>query len=195
MSSTISNFIMFECLIGSVALNISRATLLMSNTVGELSDSLYEGFNDKNSEKSSMDKYDVVRCLHKHSTQVRLDESNCQPSRLLQQLARVVVVRGLQAFFKRRARFRSLRQYIGFHMGFDGCKKIRCSEGCGHGLSALTEVAGFYKKAADNCASQGKRCIVWDEASVSVPCPLTSEPTNSGKNARGRFSCYSEVFI
>jgi len=68
-------------------------------------------------------------------------------------------------------------------------------EGFGHAFLALTDVVGFAYKVTDYYCPAGERTIVWNDADLGIPWPVSSENAIvSEKDLKGTPLREAEVF-
>ena len=69
-------------------------------------------------------------------------------------------------------------------------------EGFGHAFLALTDDVGFAYKVTDYYCPAGERTIVWNDADLGIPWPISPEKAIvSEKDLKGTPLCEAEVFV
>ena len=66
--------------------------------------------------------------------------------------------------------------------------------GLAHGFLVLSESADFLYKTTDYYAPEHERCILWNDAELAIPWPLTSAPALSAKDVNGVPFAVAELF-
>ena len=85
-------------------------------------------------------------------------------------------------------------KWVGEILTAENKKQLWVPEGFAHGFVVLSNTAEFLYKTTDYYAPQYERCIIWNDASLSIQWPLQSEPVLSGKDAQGISLALAEVF-
>jgi dTDP-4-dehydrorhamnose 3,5-epimerase len=76
-------------------------------------------------------------------------------------------------------------KWVGEELSEDNHRQLWVPPGFAHGFLVLSDTADFLYKVTDTYAPQHERCILWNDPSVGVQWPLTSEPVLSPKDLRG----------
>ena len=66
--------------------------------------------------------------------------------------------------------------------------------GLAHGFLVVSESADFLYKTTDYYAPEHERCILWNDAELAIPWPLTSAPALSAKDVNGVPFAVAELF-
>ena len=66
--------------------------------------------------------------------------------------------------------------------------------GLAHGFLVVSELADFLYKTTDYYAPEHERCILWNDAELAIPWPLTGVPNLSAKDVKGVPFAVAELF-
>ena len=66
--------------------------------------------------------------------------------------------------------------------------------GLAHGFLVVSELADFLYKTTDYYAPEHERCILWNDAELAIPWPLTGAPNLSAKDVKGVPFAVAELF-
>ena len=66
--------------------------------------------------------------------------------------------------------------------------------GLAHGFLVVSESADFLYKTTDYYAPEHERCILWNDAGLAIPWPLTGAPNLSAKDVNGVPFAVAELF-
>jgi len=66
--------------------------------------------------------------------------------------------------------------------------------GLAHGFLTLSETADFLYKTTAYYAPEDERCILWNDAELAIPWPLTRAPALSAKDAQGLPFAVAELY-
>ena len=66
--------------------------------------------------------------------------------------------------------------------------------GLAHGFLVVSESADFLYKTTDYYAPEHERCILWNDAELAIPWPLTGAPNLSAKDLKGVPFAVAELF-
>ena len=66
--------------------------------------------------------------------------------------------------------------------------------GLAHGFLVVSESADFLYKTTDYYAPEHERCILWNDAELAIPWPVTSAPALSAKDVNGVPFAVAELF-
>lgn len=85
-------------------------------------------------------------------------------------------------------------QWVGVVLSEENNRQFWIPPGFGHGFLVLSEIADFLYKTTDYYAPQYERCIMWDDAGLSIDWPIDGEPILSNKDLQGSSLQNAEVF-
>lgn len=93
-----------------------------------------------------------------------------------------------------RRRSPTFGEWVGVELNDSNHRQLWVPAGFAHGFLVTSEWADFLYKTTDYYAPQYERCIVWNDADLSIPWPLSTIPLVSAKDAAGAASAVAEVF-
>ena len=76
-------------------------------------------------------------------------------------------------------------KWVGFNLSAKNKRIAWIPQGFAHGFLALSEVAECLYKTTDYWAPKHERCILWDDATISVDWPIVEAPVVSEKDNTG----------
>ncbi|OFJ49545.1 dTDP-4-dehydrorhamnose 3,5-epimerase [Janthinobacterium lividum] len=85
-------------------------------------------------------------------------------------------------------------KYYGTVLSAENKKQLWIPEGFGHGFAVLSESAEFLYKTTDYWVPEHERCIAWNDPTLAIQWPLSSEAVLSTKDALGGAFITAEVF-
>lgn len=85
-------------------------------------------------------------------------------------------------------------RWVGSRLSADNKHQLWIPEGFAHGFLVLSETAEFLYKTTDYYASQFERTIQWNDPSLAISWPITTEPLLSTKDQQGSLLHQAELF-
>jgi dTDP-4-dehydrorhamnose 3,5-epimerase len=76
----------------------------------------------------------------------------------------------------------------------DNHRQLWIPPGFAHGFLVQSDIAEVLYKATDYYAPQHERCLIWNDADLSIKWPLDGEPILSAKDRVGLPLVKAEVF-
>jgi dTDP-4-dehydrorhamnose 3,5-epimerase len=85
-------------------------------------------------------------------------------------------------------------KWIGATLSAENKRMFWVPPGFAHGFYVLSEQAEFVYKCTDFYAPEYERCIIWNDADLSIAWPLQGEPVLSDKDKNGLRFADADVF-
>jgi len=86
-------------------------------------------------------------------------------------------------------------RYLAIELSAESGQMLWIPEGFGHGFLSLTDVVGFAYKVTDYYFPKGERTIVWNDADIGIPWPISlKDAIVSEKDRKGASLLEAEVF-
>lgn len=85
-------------------------------------------------------------------------------------------------------------QWVGVNLSAENKRQFWVPEGFAHGFVVLSEKVEFLYKTTDYYAPKYERCIRWDDETLGINWPLTTDPVVSEKDSKGSGFEACEVF-
>jgi dTDP-4-dehydrorhamnose 3,5-epimerase len=85
-------------------------------------------------------------------------------------------------------------RWVGVDLSEDNYRQMWVPPGFAHGFLVTSESADFLYKTTDYYAPEHERCIAWNDPSIGIEWPLTTEPQLSAKDKTGQAFATAEVF-
>lgn len=85
-------------------------------------------------------------------------------------------------------------QWVGEKLSAENKKQLWVPEGFAHGFVVLSESAEFLYKTTEYYAPQFERSIAWNDPTIAINWPITSNPILSTKDLNGSVLGTAELF-
>jgi dTDP-4-dehydrorhamnose 3,5-epimerase len=85
-------------------------------------------------------------------------------------------------------------KWLGIELSSANCRQLWIPPGFAHGFLVLSESADFLYKTTDYYALFHERCLAWNDPSVGIDWPFSSDLVISSKDAAGQLLANAECF-
>ena len=155
----------------------------------------FESFNQKAFDAAVGQHYDFVQDNHSKSSRGVLRGLHYQLEQAQGKLVRVVQGRVLDVAVDIRKSSPSFGQWVAVELSEDNQRQLWVPPGFAHGFVVFSETAEFLYKTTDYYAPAHERCIIWNDAQVSIDWQLNGlEPQLSSKDQQGKAFAEADVF-
>lgn len=89
----------------------------------------------------------------------------------------------------------TLGRWVGVVLTEDNCRQLWIPPGFAHGFLVTSESADFLYKTTDYYAPEHERCIIWNDAELSIEWPVSMTPQLSAKDAAGGSFAEAEKYV
>jgi len=178
----------------STRLAIPEVLLFEPRVFGDERGFFFESFNQREFESAVGEKIYFVQSNHSRSIQHVLRGLHYQIKQAQGKLVRVVVGEVFDVAVDIRRSSPTFGQWVGEILSAENKKQIWVPAGFAHGFIVLSDYAEFLYNTTDYWAPEYERCIVWNDATLSIDWPHTGMPILSEKDARGIAFSAAEVY-
>ncbi|MGE8495248.1 MULTISPECIES: dTDP-4-dehydrorhamnose 3,5-epimerase [Comamonas] len=155
----------------------------------------FESFNQKAFDAAVGQHYDFVQDNHSKSSRGVLRGLHYQLEQAQGKLVRVVQGRVLDVAVDIRKSSPSFGQWVAVELSEDNQRQLWVPPGFAHGFVVFSETAEFLYKTTDYYAPAHERCIIWNDAQLSIDWQLNGlEPQLSSKDQQGKAFAEADVF-
>ena len=177
-------------------LAIPDVFLIEPKVFGDARGFFFESFNQKAFNEATGTNHQFVQDNHSRSTQGVLRGLHYQlPPHPQGKLVRVVQGAVFDVAVDIRQSSPTFGQWVGAELSEDNQHQLWVPPGFAHGFVVFSETAEFLYKTTDYYAPAHERCIVWNDAQLSIDWQLNGlEPQLSAKDQQGKAFADAEVF-
>ena len=155
----------------------------------------YESFNQKAFDAAVGQHYNFVQDNHSKSSRGVLRGLHYQLEQAQGKLVRVVQGRVIDVAVDIRKSSATFGQWVAVELSEDNQRQLWVPPGFAHGFVVVSETAEFLYKTTDYYAPAHERCIIWNDAQLSIDWQLNGlEPQLSAKDQQGKAFAEAEVF-
>lgn len=154
----------------------------------------YESFNQQAFEKLTGVKANFVQDNHSKSAANVLRGLHYQISQPQGKLVRVTVGEVFDVVVDLRRQSSTFGQWEGVILSAENKRQLWVPPGFAHGFLVLKNDTEFLYKTTDYYAPEYERCVRWDDPTIGIDWPLSSEPNLSAKDKLGLSLLEAEVF-
>lgn len=154
----------------------------------------YESFNQKVFEDLTGIKRDFVQDNHSLSSKGVLRGLHYQIKQPQGKLVRVISGEVFDVAVDLRKDSSAFGQWIGVNLSAENKKQLWVPEGFAHGFLVLSEKAEFLYKTSDYYFPEFEKCIRWDDSTIGIDWPISTNPIVSDKDSKGLALNVAEVF-
>ncbi|MDR2328666.1 MAG: dTDP-4-dehydrorhamnose 3,5-epimerase, partial [Comamonas sp.] len=155
----------------------------------------YESFNQQAFDAAVGRHYDFVQDNHSKSSRGVLRGLHYQVEQAQGKLVRVAQGRVLDVAVDIRKSSPRFGQWVAVELSEDNQRQLWVPPGFAHGFVVFSETAEFLYKTTDYYAPAHERCIIWNDAQLSIDWQLNGlEPQLSAKDQQGKAFAEAEVF-
>lgn len=174
---------------------LPEVKIIEPKVFGDARGFFYESFNQKAFDAAVGQHYDFVQDNHSKSSRGVLRGLHYQLEQAQGKLVRVVQGRVLDVAVDIRKSSATFGQWVAVELSEDNQRQLWVPPGFAHGFVVFSETAEFLYKTTDYYAPAHERCIVWNDAQLSIDWQLGDmEPQLSAKDQQGKAFAEADVF-
>ena len=173
---------------------LSDALVLEPNVFGDDRGFFLESFNERRFTEVVGRSCRFVQDNHSRSVKNVLRGLHYQIRQPQAKLLRVVVGEIFDVAVDLRRSSASFGKWASAVLSAENKLQVWIPEGFAHGFLVLSEHAEVLYKTTDYWAPEHERCIAWNDQTLAIEWPLTSEPVLSMKDKQGRSLAAAELF-
>ncbi|MEF9964722.1 MAG: dTDP-4-dehydrorhamnose 3,5-epimerase [Comamonas sp.] len=179
----------------AIATALPDVKIIEPKVFGDTRGFFYESFNQKAFDAAVGQHYDFVQDNHSKSSRGVLRGLHYQLEQAQGKLVRVVQGRVLDVAVDIRKSSATFGQWVAVELSEDNQRQLWVPPGFAHGFVVFSETAEFLYKTTDYYAPAHERCIVWNDAQLSIDWQLGDlEPQLSAKDQQGKAFAEADVF-
>lgn len=179
----------------AIATALPDVKIIEPKVFGDTRGFFYESFNQKAFDAAVGRHYDFVQDNHSKSSRGVLRGLHYQLEQAQGKLVRVVQGRVLDVAVDIRKSSATFGQWVAVELSEDNQRQLWVPPGFAHGFVVFSETAEFLYKTTDYYAPAHERCIVWNDAQLSIDWQLGDlEPQLSAKDQQGKAFAEADVF-
>ena len=178
----------------AIPLAIPDVVLIEPKVFGDERGFFFESFNQAQFEEAIGKPVQFVQDNHSRSAKSVLRGLHYQIQQPQGKLVRVVQGEVFDVAVDLRKSSKTFGQWVGEVLSADNKRQLWVPEGFAHGFVVLSDTAEFLYKTTDYYAPAHERCILWNDATLSIQWPAGIQPILSAKDAQGKAFVDAEVF-
>ena len=179
----------------AIATALPDVKIIEPKVFGDTRGFFYESFNQKAFDAAVGRHYGFVQDNHSKSSRGVLRGLHYQLEQAQGKLVRVVQGRVLDVAVDIRKSSATFGQWVAVELSEDNQRQLWVPPGFAHGFVVFSETAEFLYKTTDYYAPAHERCIVWNDAQLSIDWQLGDlEPQLSAKDQQGKAFAEADVF-
>lgn len=169
----------------AIKTTIPEVVLFEPKVFGDARGFFYESFNENAFFEATELRPRFVQDNHSKSSKHVLRGLHYQIQQPQGKLVRVTQGEVFDVAVDMRSNSPTFGQWVGEILSEDNKKMLWIPEGFAHGFVVLSDTAEFLYKTTDFYAPQHERCIIWNDATLSIDWPIGEAPSLSSKDALG----------
>lgn len=174
---------------------LPEVKIIEPKVFGDARGFFYESFNQQAFDAAVGRHYDFVQDNHSKSCRGVLRGLHYQVEQAQGKLVRVVQGRVLDVAVDIRKSSANFGQWVAVELSEDNQRQLWVPPGFAHGFVVFSETAEFLYKTTDYYAPAHERCIIWNDAQLSIDWQLNGlEPQLSAKDQQGKAFAEADVF-
>ena len=174
---------------------IPDVLIIEPKVFGDARGFFFESFNQQAFDAAVGKHYDFVQDNHSKSSQGVLRGLHYQIEQAQGKLVRVAQGRVLDVAVDIRKSSPSFGQWVAVELSADNQRQLWVPPGFAHGFVVYSETAEFLYKTTDYYAPAHERCIIWNDAQLSIDWALGDiAPQLSAKDQQGKAFADADVF-
>ena len=174
---------------------IPDVLIIEPKVFGDARGFFFESFNQQAFDAAVGKHYDFVQDNHSKSSQGVLRGLHYQVVQAQGKLVRVAQGRVLDVAVDIRKSSPSFGQWVAVELSADNQRQLWVPPGFAHGFVVYSETAEFLYKTTDYYAPAHERCIIWNDAQLSIDWALGDiAPQLSAKDQQGKAFAEADVF-
>ncbi len=167
-------------------LSIPDVFLIEPEVFGDERGFFYESFNQAKFESAIGRKVNFVQDNHSKSGKGVLRGLHYQEPKSQGKLVRVTPGEVFDVVVDIRPKSPTFGKWVAEILSEENKKQLWVPEGFAHGFLVLSETAEFLYKTTDYYAPEFEKCIIWNDADLSIKWPIDVSPTLSPKDQNGK---------
>ena len=173
---------------------IPEVMIIEPKVFGDERGFFFESFNQKVfNEQSGLD-CQFVQDNHSRSTKNVLRGLHYQIKHAQGKLVRVIEGEVFDVAVDVRKSSPTYGQWVGEYLSAENKKMFWIPAGFAHGFVVISDTADFLYKTTDYYSPEHEKCIIWNDADISIEWPLSQPPSLSSKDELGMRLKDIEVF-
>ena len=174
---------------------IPDVLIIEPKVFGDARGFFFESFNQQAFDAAVGKHYDFVQDNHSKSSQGVLRGLHYQIEQAQGKLVRVAQGRVLDVAVDIRKSSPTFGQWVAVELSADNQRQLWVPPGFAHGFVVYSETAEFLYKTTDYYAPAHERCIIWNDAQLSIDWALGDiAPQLSAKDQQGKAFAEADVF-
>ena len=174
---------------------IPDVLIIEPKVFGDARGFFFESFNQQAFDAAVGKHYDFVQDNHSKSSQGVLRGLHYQVEQAQGKLVRVAQGRVLDVAVDIRKSSPTFGQWVAVELSADNQRQLWVPPGFAHGFVVYSETAEFLYKTTDYYAPAHERCIIWNDAQLSIDWALGDiAPQLSAKDQQGKAFAEADVF-
>ena len=174
---------------------IPDVLIIEPKVFGDARGFFFESFNQQAFDAAVGKHYDFVQDNHSKSSQGVLRGLHYQVEQAQGKLVRVTQGRVLDVAVDIRKSAPTFGQWVAVELSADNQRQLWIPPGFAHGFVVYSETAEFLYKTTDYYAPAHERCIIWNDAQLSIDWALGDiVPQLSAKDQQGKAFAEADVF-
>lgn len=173
---------------------IKDVLVLEPKVFGDERGFFFESFNLRTFQQAIGRKVDFVQDNHSRSAKGVLRGLHYQIKQPQGKLVRVVQGEVFDVAVDLRRSSSTFGKWVGVHLSAESKRQLWIPEGFAHGFVVLSESAEFLYKTTDYWAPEFERVLRWDDPSLNILWPISTEPVVVAKDAAGQRLAEIETF-
>ena len=174
---------------------IPDVLIIEPKVFGDARGFFFESFNQQAFDAAVGKHYDFVQDNHSKSSQGVLRGLHYQVEQAQGKLVRVAQGRVLDVAVDIRKSAPTFGQWVAVELSAENQRQLWIPPGFAHGFVVYSETAEFLYKTTDYYAPAHERCIIWNDAQLSIDWALGDiVPQLSAKDQQGKAFAEADVF-
>ncbi|TDS83132.1 dTDP-4-dehydrorhamnose 3,5-epimerase [Comamonas sp. JUb58] len=174
---------------------LPEVKIIEPKVFGDARGFFYESFNQQAFDAAVGRHYDFVQDNHSKSSRGVLRGLHYQVEQAQGKLVRVAQGRVLDVAVDIRKSSARFGQWVAVELSEDNQRQLWVPPGFAHGFVVFSETAEFLYKTTDYYAPAHERCIIWNDAQLSIDWQLNGlEPQLSAKDQQGKAFAEADFF-
>ncbi|MBC7489171.1 MAG: dTDP-4-dehydrorhamnose 3,5-epimerase [Glaciimonas sp.] len=154
----------------------------------------FESFNQNKFEAAIGQQVNFVQDNHSRSTKNVLRGLHYQIVHPQGKLVRVIQGKILDVAVDLRRTSSSFGKCVAIELSEENQRQIWIPSGFAHGFQVMSETADVIYKTTDYYDPRNEHCVAWNDPSIPIEWPHSSNPILSVKDKLGKLLIHSEVF-
>ena len=175
--------------------NIPDVLIVEPKVFGDNRGFFFENFNQQVFNDVVGQEVQFVQDNHSHSVKDVLRGLHYQTQQPQGKLVRVVQGVVYDVAVDLRKFSTTFGQWVGTELSDDNHRQVWIPPGFAHGFVVLSESADVLYKTTNYYEPKHERCLAWNDTTIGIRWPISSEPILSEKDSKGEVLRNSECFL